>query len=137
MENVLLNGFDDINPASDDEKVPLRMQVKLADLGSGKEGIRETFICVRTCNNILIVMAPGRGEVTSITYRSPEVYFGKPWTSAIDIWAWGITVFLPTSLKNLRLFYIYFLTNILTEKVLPSSPSANRFQFTRYLRFSR
>ena len=37
-------------------------------------------------------MAPDRGNVTSLTYRSPEVYFKKPWTSAIDIWAWGIVV---------------------------------------------
>lgn len=37
MENVLLNGFDDDNPASDDESVPLKINVKLADLGSGKK----------------------------------------------------------------------------------------------------
>ncbi|GAQ05219.1 hypothetical protein ALT_2540 [Aspergillus lentulus] len=73
MENVLRNGFDDSDPASDDVTIPLRINVKLADLGS--------------------VMAPDRGEVTSITYRSPEVYFGKAWTSAVDIWAWGIAYF--------------------------------------------
>ncbi|KAK2804724.1 hypothetical protein FQN50_006462 [Emmonsiellopsis sp. PD_5] len=72
MENVLVNGFDDVNPATNDPKVPLMLQVKLGDLGS--------------------VMAPDRGEVTSISYRSPEVYLGKPWTSAVDIWAWGIAV---------------------------------------------
>ncbi|EAW16894.1 putative protein kinase [Aspergillus fischeri NRRL 181] len=79
MENVLLNGFDDTDPASDDVAIPLRINVKLADLGS--------------------VMAPDRGEVTSITYRSPEVYFGKAWTSAVDIWAWGIAVRDPTVLN--------------------------------------
>ncbi|KAF7155868.1 hypothetical protein CNMCM5623_008748 [Aspergillus felis] len=73
MENVLLNGFDDTNPASNDVAIPLRINVKLADLGS--------------------VMAPGQDEVTSITYRSPEVYLAKTWTSAIDIWAWGIAYF--------------------------------------------
>ena len=35
MENVLLNGFDDKNPTSDDEKANVDVQVKLADLGSG------------------------------------------------------------------------------------------------------
>ena len=37
MENVLLNGFDDDNPASDYESVPLMINVKLADLCSGKK----------------------------------------------------------------------------------------------------
>ncbi|GIJ86717.1 hypothetical protein Asppvi_005610 [Aspergillus pseudoviridinutans] len=37
-------------------------------------------------------MAPDRSEVTSITYRNPEVYLGKAWTSAMDIWAWGIAI---------------------------------------------
>lgn len=37
MENVLLNGFDDDTSASDDEAVPLKINVKLADLGSGKK----------------------------------------------------------------------------------------------------
>ncbi|RHZ46902.1 uncharacterized protein CDV56_103932 [Aspergillus thermomutatus] len=73
MENVLLNEFQDADPASDDVAMPLRINVKLADLGS--------------------VMAPDRGEVISITYRSPEIYFGKAWTSAIDIWAWRIAYF--------------------------------------------
>ncbi|ODM21767.1 hypothetical protein SI65_02611 [Aspergillus cristatus] len=73
MENILLTGFDNENAPSDDESVPLMLYAKLADLGS--------------------VMAPSRGEVTSIAYRSPEVYFNKPWTSAIDIWAWGIACF--------------------------------------------
>ncbi|RHZ60779.1 hypothetical protein CDV55_105558 [Aspergillus turcosus] len=73
MENVVLNGLNDTDPATDDVEIPLRINVKLADLGS--------------------VLAPDRGEVTSITYRSPEVYFGKAWTSAIDIWAWGIAYF--------------------------------------------
>lgn len=36
MENVLLNGFNDENPFTDDENVPMRVQVKLADLGSGR-----------------------------------------------------------------------------------------------------
>ncbi|KAK2841684.1 hypothetical protein FQN49_006006 [Arthroderma sp. PD_2] len=73
MENVLVNGFDDKRPTSDDSKVPVNIQVKLGDLGS--------------------VMRPSRGKITSITYRSPEVYLGKPWTSATDIWSWGIVLF--------------------------------------------
>ncbi|PYI04743.1 kinase-like protein [Aspergillus sclerotiicarbonarius CBS 121057] len=72
MENVLLNGFNN-DAATEDQEVVGRMRVKIADLGS--------------------VMAPDRGDVTSLTYRSPEVYFKKPWTSAIDIWAWGIVYF--------------------------------------------
>ncbi|KAB8224820.1 hypothetical protein BDV33DRAFT_199108 [Aspergillus novoparasiticus] len=72
MENVLLNGFDDENPSTDAENVPMRVQVRLADLGS--------------------VMAPGRGEITSITYRSPEV-FDKPWAGGVDNWAWGFAYF--------------------------------------------
>ncbi|KAF2436215.1 kinase-like protein [Tothia fuscella] len=33
---------------------------------------------------------PSVREITSLAYRSPEVYFGKPWTSGTDIWSWGI-----------------------------------------------
>lgn len=43
-------------------------------------------------STLILVMPPASGGVTSITYRSPEVYFNKPWTGAIDIWAWGIAV---------------------------------------------
>ncbi|KMP10107.1 hypothetical protein CIHG_04407 [Coccidioides immitis H538.4] len=31
------------------------------------------------------VERPSRGTITSIAYRSPEVYFNKPWTTATDI----------------------------------------------------
>ncbi|OOF95584.1 hypothetical protein ASPCADRAFT_6107 [Aspergillus carbonarius ITEM 5010] len=72
MENVLLNGFNN-DAANEDQTELAKMTVKLSDLGS--------------------VMAPDRGNVTSLTYQSPEVYFKKPWTSAIDIWAWGIVYF--------------------------------------------
>lgn len=94
MENVLLNGFDDANPASDNETIPLRINVKLADLGSSKKTPPSLPTVHTNCNDNVSykVMAPNRGEVTSITYRSPEVYFHKAWTRAIDIWAWGIAV---------------------------------------------
>lgn len=82
MENVLLTGFDDEKAPSNDESVPLMVYAKLAGLGSGK-------ICqqhlMHKLIKISVVMTPNRGELTSITYRSPEVYFNKPWTSAIDI----------------------------------------------------
>lgn len=39
-------------------------------------------------------------EITPLTYRSPEVHFGKPWDQSTDIWSWGIIVstnlLLPT-----------------------------------------
>lgn len=97
MENVLLNGFDDDNPASDDESVPLMINVKLADHGSGKKTKTSKSKHLNTkliTYTLALVMPPASGEVTSITYKSPEVYFNKPWTStsAIDIWAWGIAV---------------------------------------------
>ncbi|KAL1960894.1 hypothetical protein VTO42DRAFT_5877 [Malbranchea cinnamomea] len=72
-ENVLLNGFDDDHPASDENKKPVNVQVKVSDLGT--------------------VMPPSEGKITSITYRSPEAYLGKPWTSATDIWSWSILFF--------------------------------------------
>ncbi|KAF7114686.1 hypothetical protein CNMCM5793_009637 [Aspergillus hiratsukae] len=34
MENVVLNEFNDTDPASDDVAIPLRINAKLADLGS-------------------------------------------------------------------------------------------------------
>ncbi|PGH01337.1 hypothetical protein AJ80_09027 [Polytolypa hystricis UAMH7299] len=36
------------------------------------------------------VRSPSQGPISSITYRSPEVYFNKPWTTATDIWSWGM-----------------------------------------------
>lgn len=38
------------------------------------------------------VTKPSDGEITSLTYRSPEVYFGKPWGQSTDAWSWGIIV---------------------------------------------
>lgn len=62
------------------------LYAKLADLGSGK-------ICQQhLMHNLINILVPSRGEVTSIAYRSPKAYFNKPWTRAIDIWAWGIAV---------------------------------------------
>lgn len=38
------------------------------------------------------VQEPGLEEITSLTYRSPEVCFGRPWSQGTDIWSWGIMV---------------------------------------------
>ncbi|KAK6826860.1 hypothetical protein RU639_004595 [Aspergillus parasiticus] len=65
MENILVTGFDNDMPGDGEVLV-----TKIADLG--------------------MVRPPSQGPITSITYRSPEVYFNKPWTAATDIWSWGI-----------------------------------------------
>ncbi|SPB46077.1 unnamed protein product [Aspergillus niger] len=39
---------------------------------------------------VYTVSKPSTREITSLTYRSPEVYFGKPWSSSTDVWSWGI-----------------------------------------------
>ncbi|KAK2762324.1 hypothetical protein FQN54_001334 [Arachnomyces sp. PD_36] len=65
MENILVSGFDNEMPGSGKGLV-----TKIADLD--------------------MIEQPSQGRISSITYRSPEVYFGKPWTAATDIWSWGI-----------------------------------------------
>ncbi|KDB20961.1 hypothetical protein H109_07087 [Trichophyton interdigitale MR816] len=65
MENILVNGFDNETPGSGEHLV-----TKIADLG--------------------MMRPPSHGPISAITYRSPEVYFKKPWTTATDIWSWGI-----------------------------------------------
>ncbi|KAE8163735.1 kinase-like domain-containing protein [Aspergillus tamarii] len=65
MENILVTGFDNDTPSDGEILV-----TKIADLG--------------------MVRPPSQGPITSITYRSPEVYFCKPWATATDIWSWGI-----------------------------------------------
>ncbi|KAM5442949.1 hypothetical protein MferCBS31731_001822 [Microsporum ferrugineum] len=65
MENILINGFNNEKPGSGEILV-----TKIADLG--------------------MVQPPSQGTISSISYRSPEAYFNKPWTSATDIWSWGI-----------------------------------------------
>lgn len=44
MENGVLNGFNDTDPATDDVGIPLTINVKLADLGSGKKWTNSTLI---------------------------------------------------------------------------------------------
>ncbi|KAK5125015.1 hypothetical protein LTR85_001206 [Meristemomyces frigidus] len=67
-ENVLISGFRDEHPG------PIReIIVRLADCGA--------------------TIPPSDRRITSITYRSPEVYYRKPWTSSTDIWSWGIVLF--------------------------------------------
>ncbi|GKZ91495.1 hypothetical protein CBS63078_6349 [Aspergillus niger] len=39
---------------------------------------------------VYTVSKPSTREITSLTYRSPEVHFGKPWSSSTDVWSWGV-----------------------------------------------
>ncbi|CCF35287.1 hypothetical protein CH063_07107 [Colletotrichum higginsianum] len=39
---------------------------------------------------VFSVSPPSDREITSLTYRSPEVHFGKPWDQSTDIWSWGV-----------------------------------------------
>ncbi|KAI1938655.1 hypothetical protein LOZ66_003458 [Ophidiomyces ophidiicola] len=66
MENVALSGFDHSKP---------------------NENIRELIVRLTVCGS---VSKPSTREITSLTYRSPEVHFGKPWTESTDVWSWGI-----------------------------------------------
>ncbi|KAI8945430.1 kinase-like domain-containing protein [Xylaria longipes] len=66
MENVGITGFDNDKP---------------------NENIREIIVRIADCGSI---SEPGRREISSLTYRSPEVYFGKSWNQSTDIWSWGI-----------------------------------------------
>ncbi|PGG98582.1 CMGC protein kinase [Blastomyces parvus] len=66
MENVALGGFDHAKPS---------------------ENIRELIVRLADCGSIT---KSSTTEVTSLTYRSPEVHFGKSWTQSTDVWSWGI-----------------------------------------------
>ncbi|KAL2169654.1 hypothetical protein VTG60DRAFT_5793 [Thermothelomyces hinnuleus] len=66
MENIGLIGFDDEKPSDN----PRNITVRRADLGS--------------------ISKPGDREISALTYRSPEVHFGKPWNESTDVWSWGI-----------------------------------------------
>ncbi|KAI0543972.1 kinase-like domain-containing protein [Xylaria curta] len=66
MENVGVTGFDNDKP---------------------NKNIREIIVRIADCGSI---SEPGRREISSPTYRSPEVYFGKSWDQSTDIWSWGI-----------------------------------------------
>ncbi|KAK3906659.1 hypothetical protein C8A05DRAFT_29517 [Staphylotrichum tortipilum] len=35
---------------------------------------------------------PGTPEISALSYRSPELLFGKPWDYSTDVWSWGIIV---------------------------------------------
>ncbi|KAI1276325.1 kinase-like domain-containing protein [Xylaria sp. FL0933] len=66
MENIGITGFDNDKP---------------------NENVREIIVRIVDCGSI---SQPGSREISSLTYRSPEVYFGKPWDQSTDIWSWGI-----------------------------------------------
>lgn len=83
MENVGITGFDNEKPNLNTREIIVRM----ADCGSSKlsqRGPGSTYV------NKALVSSPGTREISSLTYRSPEVYFGKPWDQSTDIWSWGI-----------------------------------------------
>ncbi|OJZ85070.1 hypothetical protein ASPFODRAFT_190922 [Aspergillus luchuensis CBS 106.47] len=65
-ENVVLGGFDSSKPS---------------------ENFRDLIVGLADCGSI---SKPSTREITSLTYRSPEVHFGKSWTSSTDVWSWGI-----------------------------------------------
>lgn len=67
-------------------------------------------------------MAPDSGEVSSIAYRNPEVYFNEPWTSAIDVWAWGIAVGDPTALSLTDALICNSIFHLLQARIDFSSP---------------
>ncbi|KAJ8129925.1 hypothetical protein O1611_g3705 [Lasiodiplodia mahajangana] len=66
MENIGITGFDNDKP---------------------NENIRQIIVRIADCGSI---SGPGTRQISSLTYRSPEVYFGKPWDYGTDIWSWGI-----------------------------------------------
>ncbi|EER40039.1 conserved hypothetical protein [Histoplasma capsulatum var. duboisii H88] len=66
MENVGMQGFENDRP---------------------NENIRNLIVRLSDCGPI---SKPSQREVTSLTYRSPEIHFGKPWSQSCDIWSWGI-----------------------------------------------
>ncbi|KAK2768252.1 hypothetical protein FQN54_000104 [Arachnomyces sp. PD_36] len=66
MENVALGGFDRSKP---------------------NENVRDLIVRLADCGAI---SKPSTREITPLTYRSPEVFFGKPWTQSTDVWSWGI-----------------------------------------------
>ncbi|PWY95784.1 kinase-like protein [Aspergillus sclerotioniger CBS 115572] len=68
LENVALGGFD---PAKPNDNVR-DLIVRLADCGSS------------------IRPSTATRQITSLTYRSPEVHFGEPWSQSTDVWSWGV-----------------------------------------------
>jgi protein kinase len=50
--------------------------------------------------DLRLVSKPSDREITSLTYRSPEVYFKRPWNASTDIWSWGIVVSLKDRQKS-------------------------------------
>lgn len=84
MENIALGGFDYSKP---NENVR-DLIVRLAGCGASMYTVCSSLSLL----TYFTVRRPYTGEITSITYRSPEVFFGKPWTGNTDIWSWGIIV---------------------------------------------
>lgn len=87
MENVVLGGFDSSKPSENFRD----LIVRLADCGSSTWHFFFLYPCPANLT-YFIVSKPSTREITSLTYRSPEVHFGKSWTSSTDVWSWGIIV---------------------------------------------
>ncbi|QKX61001.1 uncharacterized protein TRUGW13939_08147 [Talaromyces rugulosus] len=54
------------------------------------KGILLGIFTVHTKGLVYTVSKPSTREITSLTYRSPEVHFGKAWTQSTDVWSWGL-----------------------------------------------
>jgi hypothetical protein len=61
-------------------------------------GVVDAWLLVATyiqLPNLGAVSSPGTRGISPLTYRSPEVHFGKSWDQSTDIWSWGIIVCGP------------------------------------------
>ncbi|KAI1291495.1 kinase-like domain-containing protein [Xylaria venustula] len=67
MENIGITGFDNNKPT---------------------ETVHEIIVYIASCGSIC--RPNSKPGITSRTYRSPEVYFGKAWGYGTDTWSWGI-----------------------------------------------
>lgn len=90
MENILVRGFNDETPDSGDDLVTKIADLELSMFGCSLE------IAPQAPHVLMekLVQSPSGGEISSITYRSPEVYFRRPWTASTDIWSWGVVVIM-------------------------------------------
>lgn len=95
MENILVGGFNNESAGSGKELV-----TKIADLEMSTLHSIEKFPDVRQLIEKL-VESPSQETISSIAYRSPEVYFSKPWTASTDIWSWGMVVNICLSFMDL------------------------------------
>ncbi|PWY75624.1 kinase-like protein [Aspergillus eucalypticola CBS 122712] len=89
-KDPMIRRLVDYVPESEPSGPMMVLEAFTDSLWDARNGVLLGIFTVHMKGLVYTVSKPSTREITSLTYRSPEVHFGKPWSSSTDVWSWGI-----------------------------------------------